>query len=170
MITKKIEEALNGQFNAEYYSSYLYLSMSSCFDSLDLPGFANWMRVQVQEEMFHAMKMYDYVLERDGRAILKQIEAPPSEWDSPLAVFEATLKHEQKVTSMINELIYLARQEKDNASEIFLQWFVNEQVEEEKNARDMIGKLKLIEGSPQALYMIDQELAQRVYTPPAANA
>ena len=170
MITKKIEEALNGQFNAECYSSYLYLSMSSFFDSIDLPGFANWMRVQTQEEMFHAMKLYDYILERDGKVILKPIKAPPSKWDSPFAVFKATLEHEQKVTSLINELIYLARSEKDNASEIYLQWFVHEQVEEEKNARDMIGKLKLIEGSQQALYMLDQELAQRVYIPPAANA
>ena len=104
------------------------------------------------------------------KIILKPIEAPPSKWDSPLAVFKATLEHEQKVTSLINELIYLARSEKDNASEIFLQWFVSEQVEEEKNGRDMIGKLKLIEGSQQALYMLDQESAQRVYTPPAANA
>jgi ferritin len=166
MINKKMEQAFNGQFNAEYYSSYLYLSMAAYFASGDLPGFANWMRVQVQEEEFHAMKFYDHIIERGGKVLLQPIEAPAHTWDSPRAVFEATLEHEQKVTGLINDLVYLAREEKDYASEIFLQWFVQEQVEEEDNASSILGNLKLIEGSPQALYMLDKELSQRIFTPP----
>jgi ferritin len=168
MINKKMEDALNKQINAELYSAYLYLSMAAYFESVNLSGFANWMRIQVQEESAHAMKLYDFVNERGGRVTLKQIDAPPAKWKSALGVFEATLKHEQKVTGLINDLVYLARDEKDYASEIFLQWFVNEQVEEEKNANDIVGKLKLIKASPEALYLMDKEMAQRVFTPPAA--
>jgi len=105
MIPKKMEEALNGQLNAELYSAYLYLSMAAYFESVDLAGFANWMRIQNQEEQFHAMKFYDYVIERGGRVTLRRIEAPPSNWDSPLAIFEATLEHERKVTALINDLV-----------------------------------------------------------------
>jgi ferritin len=169
MIGKKMEEALNGQLNAELYSAYLYLSMAAYFESADLAGFANWMRVQFQEEQFHAMKFYDYIIERGGRVTLTQIEAPPSEWNSSPAVFEATLEHEQKVTGLINDLVYLARDEKDNASEIFLQWFVNEQVEEENNAGTIVGQLKLIKNSPEALFMMDKDMAQRVFTPPVTK-
>ena len=169
MIGKKMEKALNGQLNAELYSAYLYLSMAAYFESADLPGFANWMRVQFQEEQFHAMKFYDYIIERGGRVTLRDIEAPPSDWDCPLAVFEATLEHEQKVTGLINDLVYLTRQEEDNASEIFLQWFVNEQVEEEDNVNRVLGQLKLVKNSPQALYMMDKEMAQRVFTPPVTK-
>ena len=169
MINKKVEDALNGQLNAEYYSSYLYLSMAAYFESIDLPGFANWMRIQTQEEMFHALKFYDYIIERGGRVILRAIEAPPSEWKSPWDVFETTFKHEQKVTGLINDLVFLARDERDNAAEIFLQWFVNEQVEEEDNVNKILGQLKLIKDSPQALFMLDKELAQRVFTPPPAT-
>jgi len=166
MITNKMEGAFNEQVNAELYSAYLYLSMAAYFQSIDLPGFANWMRVQTQEEQLHAIKFYDYIISRDGRVALKQIMAPPSDWNSPLAVFEDVLKHEQKVTSLINNLVYLAREQKDNASEIFLQWFVNEQVEEEENDRAVIGQLKMIKDSPQALFLLDKDLAQRVFTPP----
>lgn len=169
MIGKTMEKALNGQINAEAYSSYLYLSMSAHFASGDLPGFANWMRVQAQEEDFHAMKLYDHVLERGGKVTLQPIEAPPTDWDSPLAVFETTLSHEQMVTGLINDLVYLARDEKDNASEIFLQWYVNEQVEEEDNASTILGQLKLIKGSPQALFLMDKDLGARVFTPPPAD-
>jgi len=168
MIGKKMEEALNGQLNAELYSAYLYLSMAAYFESVDLAGFANWMRVQTQEEQFHAMKFYDYIIERGGRVILRSIDAPPADWDSPFAAFKATLEHEQKVTGLINDLMYLAREEKDNASEIFLQWFVNEQVEEEDNVSKVLGQLKLIKDSPQALFIMDKEMGQRVFTPPAA--
>lgn len=166
MISTKMEEALNGQMNAEMYSAYLYLSMESYFKLLNLNGFANWMRIQNQEEQFHAMKFYDYIIERGGRVTLRKIEAPPSNWDSPLAVFEATLEHERKVTGLINDLVHLAREEEDNASEVFLQWFVNEQVEEEDNVSTVLGQLKLIKESPQALFMLDKEMGQRVFTPP----
>ena len=166
MIATKMQKALNGQVNAELYSAYLYLSMAAHFESTNLSGMANWMRVQVQEEQFHAMKLFNYILERGGKVTLGPIEAPPNNWDCPLAVFEATLKHEQKVTGLINDLVYLAREEKDNASEIFLQWFVNEQVEEEDNAGTIVGQLELIKDSPQALFMMDKDLAQRIFTPP----
>lgn len=166
MINEKMAQALNKQINAELYSAYLYFSMAAHFESVNLPGFAHWMRIQTQEELMHAMKIYDFVNERGGRVILKAIEQPPVEWKSPLAVFEATCKHEQKVTGLINELVNLAIEEKDHATNAFLQWFINEQVEEEKNAGDIVGRLKLIEGSPQALYMVDKEMAQRVFVPP----
>ena len=169
MISKKMEDALNGQLNAEFYSAYLYLSMAAYFESTDLSGFANWMRVQNQEELFHAMKFYNYILERGGKVPLQPIEAPSSQWDCPLDVIEATLTHEQKVTGLINELIYLARDQKDNASEIFLQWFVTEQVEEEDNVSKVLGQLKLIKDSMQALFIMDKEMAQRVFTPPATE-
>jgi ferritin len=166
MIGKKMENALNEQTNAEFYSAYLYLSMEAFFQSVNLPGFANWMRAQTQEELTHAMKIYDYVNERGGRVTLKQIAAPPTEWDSPLGAFEAVSKHEQKVTGLINDLVNLAIAEKDHAANMFLQWFVNEQVEEEKNAEEIVQKLKLMADAPGALYMLDNEMAQRVFTPP----
>ncbi len=166
MIGTKMQKALNGPVNAELYSAYLYLSMAAYFESTNLSGMANWMRVQTQEEQFHAMKLYDHILERGGKVTLGPIEAPPTEWDSPLSVFKSGLKHEQKVTGLINDLVYLAREEKDNASEIFLQWFVNEQVEEEDNAGTIVGQLELIKDSPQALFMMDKDLAQRIFIPP----
>lgn len=169
MLTEKMEKALNGQIQAEFYSAYLYLSMASYFEQNDLPGFANWMRTQFQEEQFHATKQFNYVLERGGKIVLGSIDAPPSTWESTLSVFEATLSHEQMVTGLINDLVYLARDERDNATEIFLQWFVKEQVEEEDGVSTIIGQLKLIKDSPHALFMIDRELGQRVFTPPAAE-
>lgn len=169
MINTKMQKALNGQLNAELYSAYLYLSMAAYFESTNLSGMANWMRVQTQEEQFHAMKLFNYILERGGKVTLDVIEAPPTEWDSPLSVFKSGLKHEQKVTGLINDLVYLAREEKDNASEIFLQWFVNEQVEEEDNAGTIVGQLELIKDSPQALFMMDKDLAQRIFIPPTTS-
>jgi ferritin len=168
MIDKKMEKALNGQLNAEYYSSYLYLSMAAYFESIDLPGFANWMRVQEQEEKFHALKFYDYLIERGGRVTLQAIDAPPTEWSSPMNAFEETLKHEQIVTGLINDLVFLAREERDNAAEIFLQWFVTEQVEEENSVSTILAKLRLIKDKPQGLFMLDKDLGQRVFTPPSA--
>jgi len=168
MISKKMEEALNEQVNAELYSAYLYLSMESYFKSLNLNGFANWMRVQTQEEVAHAMKIYDFVNERGGRIILKAIEGPETEWDSPLAVFEAVYVHEQKVTGLINDLVDLAIKEKDHATNTFLQWFVNEQVEEESSADEVVQQLKMMENAPGGMFMLDRELGQRVFTPPAA--
>jgi ferritin len=169
MIGKKMQDALNEQVNAELYSAYLYLAMEAYFESVNLPGCANWMRVQTQEEVSHAMKIYDYVNERGGRVTLKPIAGPPAEWKSPLAVFEAAYKHEQKVTSLINDLVNLAIEEKDHAANMFLQWFVNEQVEEEKNAEEIVQKLKLMADAPGAMYMLDNEMAQRVYTPPTTQ-
>ncbi len=169
MISKKMEEALNGQVNAELYSAYMYLSMESYFKSLNLNGFANWMRVQTQEEVMHAMKIYDFVNERGGRVTLQAIEGPPTEWDTPLAVFEGVYVHEQKVTDLINDLVDLAIKEKDHATNTFLQWFVNEQVEEESSADEVVQQLKMMENAPGGMFMLDRELGQRVFTPPAAQ-
>jgi len=169
MISKKMEDALNAQVNAELYSAYLYLSMESYFQSLNLNGFANWMRVQTQEEVSHAMKIYDFINERGGRALLKGIDGPPTEWNSPLAVFKAAYAHEQKVTGLINGLVDLAIKEKDHATNTFLQWFVNEQVEEEASADEIVQQLKMMEKAPGGMFMLDRELGQRVFTPPAAE-
>ncbi len=168
MIKDKIQGAINKQINAELYSSYLYLSMSSYFESINLKGCANWMRVQTQEELVHVMKFYDYLIERGGKVILSAIESPPTEWTSPLAVFEHAYKHEQKVTGLINDLVDLAVAEKDHASNNFLQWFVSEQVEEEASADEVVQKIKLMGDARGGLFMIDRELAQRVFTPPAS--
>jgi ferritin len=170
MLDKKMETALSKQLNAELYSSYLYLSMSAYFQSINLPGFANWMRVQAQEELVHAMKFYDFINERGGRVNLQQIEGPPTEWSSPLDVFENTYKHEQKVTGLINDLVNLAAEARDHATNIFLQWFVTEQVEEEASADEAVQKLKLVGKDSGGLFMLDGEMGQRVFTPPAASA
>jgi ferritin len=164
MLSKKMQAALNNQCNAEMYSAYLYLSMSAYFQSISLGGFANWMRAQAQEEMTHAMKFYDYVNERGGRVTLTAIEAPPTEWKSILDVFENTLSHEQKVTGLINDLMNLALKEKDHASQIFLQWFVSEQVEEEDSVDEIVQKLKLIGDAGGGIFMLDRELGQRSFT------
>jgi len=169
MIGKKMEEALNEQINAELYSAYLYLSMESYFDSVNLPGFANWMRAQAQEELAHATKIYSFVNERGGRVLLKSISEPPTEWESPLAVFEATYKHEQKVTSLINNLVNLAIEEGDHASNNFLRWFVDEQVEEEASADAVVQKLKMAEDAQGGLFLVDKELSQRVFNPPTTE-
>ena len=169
MLSKKMEKALNEQVNAELYSAYLYLSMEAYFQAQNLSGFANWMRVQTQEEVAHAMKIYDFIIERGGRAVLKAIEGPQTEWDGPLAVFEAVCEHEQKVTGLINNLVDLAISEKDHATNSFLQWFVNEQVEEEASADDNVQKLKMMKDAPGGMFMLDRELAQRVFTPPASK-
>lgn len=169
MISKKMETALNEQVNAELYSSYLYLSMESYLKDTGLDGFANWMRVQAQEEVAHAMKIYDYIASRGGRANLLAIDAPPKDWGSILTVFEESLKHEQYVTSRINDLMNLAIEEKDHAAQIFLQWFVAEQVEEEESVGALISKLRFVGEKSPALLNIDRELAQRVFTPLSAD-
>ena len=160
---KKLLKAFNDQINAEMYSSYLYLAMESYFHSVSLDGFATWMRGQVQEEMMHAMKFYDFVIERGGRVTLDTIAKPESNWKSPLDAFEAVLAHEQHVTSLINDLVNLAISEKDHASNIFLQWFVTEQVEEEASVGAIVDKLKLIKDTPSGLFMVDAELGKRVF-------
>ncbi len=169
MISKKIEETLNKQVNAEMYSAYMYLSMEAYFKSQNLNGFAKWMRAQTQEEMMHAMKIYDFVNERGGKITLKTIEGPPTQWESPLAVFEAVYTHEQKVTGLINGLVDLAIKEKDHATNTFLQWFVNEQVEEEASADAVVQQLKMMEDAPGGMFMFDRELGQRVFTPPTTE-
>ncbi|HQQ00256.1 MAG TPA: ferritin [bacterium] len=169
MIDKKMLNAINDQINAEMFSAYLYLSMSAYFENTSLRGFANWMRVQAQEEMVHAMKFFDYVIERGGRAVLKAIEAPADEWASPVAAFEAAYEHEQKVTARINKLVDIAVELRDHATNAFLQWFVTEQVEEEASASEIVDKLKLIGEARGGLFMMDRELAARVFTPPAAS-
>ena len=170
MLSKKMADALNEQVNAELYSAYLYLSMAAHFEAINLKGFGNWMRVQQQEETFHGMKFYDYILNRQGHVILKEIAAPPNKWKSPLDVFKDVYEHEQKVTGLINKLATLAQKESDHATGVLLHWFINEQVEEEANADAIIQKLKLIGDNSSGLFLLDQELAQRVYTPPAAAA
>lgn len=169
MLNKKTEAAFNEQMNAEMYSAYLYLSMGAYFASTGMAGFAGWMRVQAQEEMVHAMKFYDHVNERGGRVTLKAIDGPQTEWDSAVAAFEHVYEHEQKVTALINDLVNLAIDEKDHASRSFLQWFVDEQVEEEDSASSVLDRLKLIGDSGNGLFMMDRELGQRVFTPPAAS-
>ncbi|MGD9056689.1 MAG: ferritin [Desulfobacterales bacterium] len=161
MLTDKMQKALNGQMNAELYSSYLYLSMNAYFKSVNLDGFANWMYYQAQEELEHAMKFYDFICQRGGRVQLAQIEAPPSEWNSPLTVFEDTLAHEQKVTGLINDLVEIANAERDHASQIFLQWFVSEQVEEEDSVGGVLEQLKLMGEAKGGLFMMDREMAKR---------
>ncbi|MCF8063729.1 MAG: ferritin [Desulfarculaceae bacterium] len=166
MLNEKMEAAINAQINAEIYSSYLYMSMATWFDAEALPGMAHWMRVQAQEEMTHAFKFYNYINERGGRVVLSAIDGPATEWDSPLAVFQAVAEHEAKVTGLINGLMDLALEIRDHASSSFLQWFIDEQVEEESSAADTVGKMKLAQDNPSALLMLDKDLAARVFNPP----
>jgi len=172
MLSKKMQDALNAQINAEMYSAYLYLSMSAYFEAENLPGMAGWMTTQAQEEMVHAMKLYGYTHEARGRVTLAAIEAPPTQWDSPLAAFEAAFAHEQKVTSLINNLVNLAIDEKDHATNQMLQWFVAEQVEEEAHADGIVQQLKRIGDATQPLLMLDRELGARppLFSAPVAAA
>ncbi|KAA0009081.1 MAG: ferritin [Thermoplasmata archaeon] len=167
MLSERMMKALNKQLNAELYSAYLYLSMAAYFESKNLKGFTNWMRAQAQEELAHAMKFFDYINERGGRVYLEAIEKPPTEWKSPLDVFEATYEHEVKVTSMINDLVNMAMEEKDHATYNMLQWFVAEQVEEEASADEIRQQLRMIKEDGRGIMMLDRELKQRVFTPPA---
>jgi len=167
MLSERMMKSLNKQLNAELYSAYLYLSMAAYFESKNLKGFANWMRVQAQEELTHAMKFFDYINERRGRVYLEAIEKPPTEWKSPLDVFEATYEHEVKVTSMINDLVNMAMEEKDHATYNMLQWFVAEQVEEEASADEIRQQLRMIKEDGRGIMMLDRELKQRTFTPPA---
>ncbi len=167
MISEKIEKAINAQINAELYSSYLYLSMNSWFANVSLTGFAQWMKVQAQEEASHAMILYQYLLDRGGRVLLAPIEQPQQEWDCAKCVFEDVYKHEQYVTSLINEIVTLAMDEKDHATVAALQWFVTEQVEEEASALEILDHLKLIGEDKSALLMKDKELLARTFTLPA---
>ncbi|MCD8176198.1 MAG: ferritin [Tannerellaceae bacterium] len=165
MLSKKMEEALNAQINAEFWSAYLYLSMSADFAAKGKPGFANWMHIQFKEEQEHAIKFFNYVISRGGKPELKPIEEVKTSWESPLEAFEDTLAHEQKVTAMINDLYGLAVEEKDYATQSMLRWFIDEQVEEEETAQGIIEALNMIKDNGFGLYTLDKELATRVYTP-----
>ncbi len=166
MLDKEMAQALNDQINREMYSAYLYMSMSACSSNTGLKGFANWFMVQYHEEMFHAMKLYEYV-QRQGEVVkLEAIKAPPAEFSSQLDMFTQTLAHEQYITSSINELMELAISKKDHATQIFLEWYVTEQVEEEENDNDIIAQLKLIGDNVHALLMLDRELSARAATIP----
>jgi ferritin len=165
MISKTIESAINKQMNLEMYSAYIYLSMSAYFTSINLDGFAHWMRLQAQEELGHSMRLFNYVLERDGSIALTSVEAPPSTWESAVAACDKALKHERINTKEINDLMKLAFAEDDHATRIFLQWFVQEQVEEEASASQLLDKVKLVKDHPGALFILDQELSRRQLGP-----
>jgi ferritin len=171
MITERMQKAIEEQINAELWSAYLYLSMSAYFERQNLQGFANWMKIQWQEEITHAIKFFDYVHERGGQIFLKPIAGVQTDWKNPADTFAETLKHEQHVTALINNLVNIAIEEKDHATSNMLQWFVAEQVEEEANAEQILVQLKLIGDNGYGLLMLDRELATRVFvdsTKPAA--
>jgi ferritin len=161
MLSKNIEEALNKQVNEELFSAYLYLSMAAYFADKNLMGFYNWLYVQFHEELEHAKKFIHYIIERGGRVKLSQIKEPQFEWKDPVDAFKAVLEHERYITGKINELVDLAEKEKDRATFAMLQWFVNEQVEEEANASEILARLEMVGESKQGLLMLDRELAQR---------
>lgn len=169
MINKRMQDAINEQIKFEIYSANLYLSMSAYIEGKNLKGIAHWLRVQYEEETFHALKLYDYLKNREGQVIIQSIDAPPSEFGTPLETFQKVLEHEQHVTAGINKLYKIAIEENDFAAQIFLQWFVNEQMEEEASASEVIGKMKLIGDRGVDLLYLDTELATRVFVPPAAT-
>ena len=166
MVPEKIEAAFNRQIKYEFESAYLYLAMAAYFDSEGLDGMARWMRIQTQEETTHAMRLLNHIRERGGRVRLQKLWEPQFEWSSPLAAFEAAYKHEQLITGRINELMTLSRAEQDYASQSLLQWFVDEQVEEEDTSSAIVDKLRLVGGQGNGLLMIDRELARRQFTLP----
>jgi ferritin len=161
MLSNAVEKAINDQIKNELYSAYLYLSMSAYLESANLPGMARWMRLQSDEEMAHAMKFFDYVYDRGGRVVLQAIDQPPAEFGSPLDVFEKALAHERKVTGLINQIYDLAVKENDYPSQIELQWFITEQVEEEKSAGDIVELLKVIGDHGPSVIMVDNQLGAR---------
>jgi ferritin len=161
MLSDRMLEALNKQVNAEFYAAFIYLSMATYFEEANLPGFAHWMEKQYAEEVEHAMKIYEYINDRGGRVKLMAIDQPPVDFESSLDIFEKALAHEQKVTGMINDLSAIAEEEKDRATAVFLHWFIDEQVEEEKSVGEIIETLKMIGDKGHALIMLDRQLARR---------
>jgi ferritin len=161
MIGKAMQDAINDQINKELYSSYLYLSMAAYFEEENLPGFAHWMHVQEGEEREHGMKFYQHVIERGGRVQLKTIDAPGTDWKTSLELFNEVAAHEAKVTASIHALYELALKEKDYPAQVMLQWFINEQVEEEKNAAEIVANLQLIDARGTAVLMLDHTLGKR---------
>jgi len=169
MISKRMEEELNKQINAEFYSSYLYLSMAAWFDLQNLAGFSNWMNVQAQEEWAHGLKIFNFVNERGGKVTLDKIDAPKTEWTDIINVYEDVLEHEQKITGLINRLSDIAIEESDHATKNFLHWFVDEQVEEEASVDNVLQQLKMIEGKGTGLFLLDREMQSRVFVPIDGN-
>ena len=161
MLSQTVQDAINDQIGKEVYSAYLYLSMSGYFESINLPGFARWMRIQYQEELQHALKFFDFINDREGRVALKAIPAPPADFQSPLDAFQQALEHERAVTGMINQLYGVALRENDYPAQVLLQWFISEQVEEEKNASNIVEQLKMIGNNGSALLILDRELGAR---------
>ena len=169
MLSPKMKTAFNEQIQHELYSAYIYLGMAAYFEASSLPGFAHWMRIQVQEELFHASKFFDFVYERDGDVELFAIDKPSVEYESALAAFEGALAHERFISSKIHDLYALAMDEKDFASQPLLHWFIEEQVEEEASAKEIVDQLNMISGSKMGLFMLDKQMAARVFTPPSAE-
>lgn len=167
MINERLNNELNEQINAEMFSAYLYLSMSAWCETKNLPGFATWMRAQAQEEMFHAMKMFDYLNERGGTVVLDAIAKPQTEWDSLLNIVEEVVNHEAHVTGLINNLVDSALEVRDHALNYFLQWFVEEQVEEEASVGAVFERLKMVGDHSAGLVAMDMEMGKRTFTPPA---
>lgn len=168
MIKKEVLDALNEQINAESYSAYMYLSMAAYFENMGLSGFANWMKVQYQEEAAHSLKFFNYLTERGGKVVLKAIAQVPVEFEGIIDVYEKTLVHENHVTDLINNLMNVAAAANDHASQSFLKWFVDEQVEEEANVEKILAMLKLINGQGNGIFMMDREFSQRVFVDPNA--
>lgn len=168
MIKKEVLQAINEQINAESYSAYMYLSMAAYLENMGLPGFANWMKVQYQEESAHALKFFSYLTDRNGKVELKAIKQVPVDFDGIVDVFEKTLAHENHVTELINNLMNVAMTASDHASQSFLKWFVDEQVEEEANVEKILATLKLINGQGNGIFMMDRELGQRLFVDPNA--
>lgn len=169
MLNKKVEKELNKQINAELFSAYLYLSMSAYLESINLSGFAHWMRIQAQEEEFHAMKFFDYINERGGKVILTNIENPKTIWENVIEVAAEAYAHEQIVTGLINNILDVAIEEKDHATSNFLQWYVAEQIEEESSTENILNQLKMLDGKGSGLFMLDKELSTRVFVTPTEN-
>ncbi|MFQ5343955.1 MAG: ferritin [Anaerolineae bacterium] len=165
-----LQDMMNDQIKHELYSAYIYLSMSAYCESINMPGAAHWMRLQAQEEVAHGMKFFDFIIDRGGQVSLQVIDQPPTEFASLLDIFEQALAHEKHVTSLINSIYDVAMREQDYAAQALLQWFVTEQVEEEKNADDVVQTLKMVEGQPAGLFIVDRELGARVLEPDSAEA
>jgi ferritin len=166
MINKKVEKLMNEQIVHEMFSAYLYLAMSAYFESINLKGAANWMRCQAQEEEIHGMKFYQHIVDRGGKVVLGGIDKPPADWKSPLAAFQAAYEHELKVTALINNIAKTADAESDYASKGLLQWFVDEQIEEEQQTQDIVQQLQLLKDNGPGLLLLDKELAARTFVYP----
>lgn len=161
MLKDSVQQALNDQVKQEFHAAHIYLSMCAWFEDQGLPGFANWMRMQYQEELGHGIKIFDFIIDRDGKAVIEGVEAPPTEWASPLAAFEAAHDHEKSVSRSIDELYNLADEENDHATKVMLQWFITEQVEEEASTKQAVDRLKLAGDDSSALLMLDQQFGDR---------